>query len=133
MPTNPQTTEAEDLKFAKLSTQQSPVSGAAIGCFALTILIFGGGIIFWLIRPAEWRIPGFVCFIIIAIGLAGINVTRKDVFGSKPLYECPHCTKLFTVVEGASENLKCPSCNVSIKLPIQSQQNNPSDFVKPPN
>jgi zinc/manganese transport system permease protein len=42
------------------------------GCLLFSIVITVTTFLLWFFRPAGWGIPGIVCFVIMAIGLAGI-------------------------------------------------------------
>jgi len=55
-------------------TKSEPGESGTIGCFLISLIILIGGGILWLFRPADWGIPGIVCFIIIGIGLSGVKV-----------------------------------------------------------
>ena len=57
--------------------------GVAMGCLFASGVIFLGGTVLWLFRPPSWGIPGIVCFIIMAIGLAAIKATWGAAFPKK--------------------------------------------------
>lgn len=102
-------------------TQPTGGDSAAFGCLGVAALIFVGGLLLWLARPASWGIPGFVCFIIMALGWTGLSVTWKDAFKGRRAYLCPHCGTDCIVREDVAGKAECAKCKGSFSIPMTGQ------------
>lgn len=74
--------EQVEAVFAGIRSEARGERGCAAGCFVPSLVITIVGIGLLVARPAEWGIPGFVCFIIIAVGIGGLMTAWKMFKGA---------------------------------------------------
>lgn len=113
---------------AALPVEHQPSGGdpGAIGCFTIGVLILTTGLVLLVARPPSWGIPGIIPLIVMALGWAAVSVTRKDAFGSRRAYGCPHCTKSVAVRAKYTGPVKCPHCKLGFTAPSVGEKEIPS-------